>query len=521
MIDVVEILQHWYAGRPKTVVAASLGLDAKTVRKYVAPAEAAGLVPGGRPLGRAEWAELVRGWFPGLLDARARSLTFPVIDPYRTRIEDMLKTNTVTTVHQRLHDEDGLQVGVTSFRRYVWREFPEHTDRARVTVLRPDVDPGEEAQIDYGFLGSWLDPLTERVRRVWAFVMVLACSRHMFVRPVLRMDAAAWVAANVAGLTFFGGVPRRLVIDNLRTGVDRPDLYDPKVNRSYAELAAHYGCLVDPARRGKPTDKPRVERPMAYVRDSFWRGRAWTDEADMQARALVWCTQVAGRRPHRSLDGAAPLAVFEAVEAPALAPLPREPFELARWSAPKVGPDCHVKVGKALYSVPWRLVGHRVDTRETERTVEVFVDGAVVKTWARVGRGRQTDWADYPPEKVAFFMRTPTWCRRRARELGPAVAELVQGLLAGGALHHLRAAQGVVGLADNHTPQRLDAACRRAIQVGDPGYRTVKGILVAGTEHDGQPHPTAPSAPAHLHGPATLFDGLDGLDGHGAGEVAG
>jgi transposase len=518
MIDVVEILQHWHAGRPKTVVAASLGLDAKTVRKYVAPAEAAGLVPGGRPLGRAEWAELVGGWFPGLLDARARSLTFPVIDPYRTRIEDMLKTNTVTTVHQRLRDEDGLQVGVTSFRRYVWREFPEHTDRARVTVVRPDVDPGEEAQIDYGFLGSWVDPLTERVRRVWAFVMVLACSRHMFVRPVLRMDAAAWVAANVAGLTFFGGVPRRLVIDNLRAGVDRPDLYDPKVNRSYAELAAHYGCLVDPARRGKPTDKPRVERPMAYVRDSFWRGRAWTDEADMQVRALVWCTQVAGRRPHRSLDGAAPLAVFEAVEAPALAPLPREPFELARWSAPKVGPDCHVKVGKALYSVPWRLVGHRVDTRETERTVEVFVDGAVVKTWARVGRGRQTDWVDYPPEKVAFFMRTPTWCRRRARELGPAVAELVQGLLAGGALHHLRAAQGVVGLADKHTPQRLDAACRRAIQVGDPGYRTVKGILVAGTEHDGQPHPTAPSAPAHLHGPATLFDGLDG---HGAGEVAG
>jgi len=127
----------------------------------------------------------------------------------------MLKTNTVTTVHQRLRDEDGLAVGVTSLRRYVWREFPEHTDQAKVTVLRPDVAPGEEAQIDYGFLGTWLDPLTERARRVWAFVMVLACSRHMFVRPVLGMDAAAWVAANVAGLTFFGGyagdvVKRRL-----------------------------------------------------------------------------------------------------------------------------------------------------------------------------------------------------------------------------------------------------------------------------------------------------------------------
>lgn len=519
VIDVVEILQHWHAGRPKTVIAASLGVDPKTVRKYVAPAEAAGLVPGGPPLGRAEWATLVQGWFPELLDARARSLTYPLLDPYRPRIKDMLTTNTVTTVHQRLRDEDGLQVGISSFRRYVWREFPDHADRAKVTVLRPEVAPGEEAQIDYGLLGSWLDPQTQRVRRVWAFVMVLACSRHLFVRPVLRLDAQAWVAAHVAGLSFFGGVPRRLVIDNLRTGVDRPDLYDPKLNRAYAELAAHYGTLVDPARARKPKDKPRVERQMAYVRDSFWRGRTWTGEAAMQAAALTWCVEVAGRRPHRALDGATPLAVFEAVEAPALAPLPAEPFELACWSAPKVGPDCHVKVGAALYSVPWRLIGRRVDARQTQHRVEVFVDGQLVKTWTRVERGRQTDWADYPPAKVAFYMRTPSWCRRRAGELGPAVAELVAGLLAGGALHQLRAAQGVLGLADRHGPERLDAACRRAIQVGDPGYRTVKGILAAGTEHHGQqPAPTA-SAPAHLHGPATLFDGLDRRDGHGAGQV--
>ena len=321
----------------------------------------------------------------------------------------------------------------------------------------------------------------------------------MFVRPVLGMDAGTWVAANVAGLTFLGGVPRRLVIDNLRTGVDRPDLYDPKINRAYAEMAAHYGCLVDPARRGKPKDKPRVERPMPYVGDSFWRGRRWTDEADMHTAAVGWCTQVAGRRPHRWLEGL-PAGAVCGRRGARIGALPPEPFELARWSAPKVGPDCHVKVGKALYSVPWRLIGRQVDAREAQRTVEVFVDGTAVKTWSRVQRGKQTDWADYPPEKVAFFMRTPWWCRRRAGELGPGVAELVAGLLSGGALHHLRAAQGVVGLADKHTSQRLDAACRLAIEVGDPGYRTVKGILVAGTERNGQPDPTVPSAPAHLHG---------------------
>ena len=119
-------------------------------------------------------------------------------------------------------------------------------------------EAGEQAQIDYGQLGRWLDPVTGKLRTVWAFVMVLACSRHMFVRPVLKMDQRAWTECHVAAFGFFGGVPARLVPDNLKTGVDKPDLYDPKINRSYAELAAHYRCLVDPARAIKPRDKPRV-----------------------------------------------------------------------------------------------------------------------------------------------------------------------------------------------------------------------------------------------------------------------
>jgi transposase len=167
----------------------------------------------------------------------------------------MLKTNTATTVWQRLRDEAGLAVSLTSFRRYVWSEFPGQADQSKVTVARPEVPAGEEVQIDYGFLGSWLDPLAQRVRRVWAFVMVLACSRHMFVRPVFSMDRLAWVATHVKAFAFFGGVSRRLVSDNLKTGVIKPDLYDPKLNRAYAELAAHYGCLIDPARASKPKDK--------------------------------------------------------------------------------------------------------------------------------------------------------------------------------------------------------------------------------------------------------------------------
>jgi transposase len=509
VIDIVEILQHWHAGRPKSVIAASLGLDVKTIRKYVAPAEAAGMVPGGPPLPREAWADLVRGWFPGLVDARSRSRTGPLIAPHRELIGAMLATNTVTTVHQRLRDEHGLAVGLTSFRRFCWAEFPDEALRQRVRVPRPAGEPGDEAQIDYGYLGRWRDPLAGRWRRVWAFVMVLAFSRHLFVRPVLRLDALAWTAAHVAAFSFFQGVPARLVIDNLHTGVDRADLYDPRINRGYAELAAHFGALVDPARKQKPTDKPRVERPMPYIRDSLWAGREWISERQMQQDALRWCREVAGVRAHRGLDGASPISVFEALEAGALRPLPASPFELASWSTPKVGPDCHIKVSKALYSVPWRLIGRHVDAREAERSVEVFVDGQVVKTWGRVARGRMTDYADYPPEKVAFFMRTPTWCRKRAAELGPSVVGVVEALLATPVLHRLRSAQGVLRLAERHDPARLEAACARALAVDDPAYRTVKGILAAGTEQEGTVSATMRTAPAHLRGWQGLFGDLE------------
>jgi hypothetical protein len=252
-----------------------------------------------------------------------------------------------------------------------------------------------------------------------------------------------------------------------------------------------------------------VERMVPYVRDSMWRGRDWASEAQMQAAALVWCRDVAGRRAHRGLDGAAPLAIFDAVEADALQGLPAEPFELAVWSTPKVAPDCHVKVGAALYSVPWRHIGVRVDARLTDRTVEIYVDGRLIKTHPRAARGRRTDYDDYPPEKVAFFMRTPTWCRRRAVEVGHAVAAVVDDLLAGGALHHLCAAQGVLGLAERHDPARVDAACRRALEAGDPSYRTIKGILALNDAADDDTPDAGVTAPAHLHGPATLFDGLE------------
>lgn len=229
-------------------------------------------------------------------------------------------------------------------------------------------------------------------------------SRH---RPVLLNRGNAWTLAHVEAFRYFGGVPRRLVPDNLKTGVDKPDLCDPQINKSYAEPASRYGTLVDPARPLHPKDKPGVVRPMPYIRDSFWSGRSFTALDHMQAEALTWARETAGRRQCRPLQGAAPLAVFEAAEAEALLPLPETPFVLAKWSTATVGPDIHIKVGRTLYSVPWKLMGRRVDVRSTATMVQVFHEGGLIKTHAALEQGKRTDASDYPPEKIAFQMRTP------------------------------------------------------------------------------------------------------------------
>lgn len=154
MIDIVEILIHWYADRSKNELARSLGVDRKTLRKYLAPAGTAGIAPGGPPMGEADWRKLVIEWFPQLTDTRLRQVTWPQIEAHRDYIADQLGVGvTVSTIHQRLADERGLQASVASIRRWIRVNLPEEARRAQVTVLRDTPPARQEAQIDYGRLG--------------------------------------------------------------------------------------------------------------------------------------------------------------------------------------------------------------------------------------------------------------------------------------------------------------------------------------------------------------------------------
>ncbi|MGW8181671.1 MAG: Mu transposase domain-containing protein, partial [bacterium] len=281
---------------------------------------------------------------------------------------------------------------------------------------------------------------------------------------------------------FFGGVPETVLLDNLKPGVVKPDLYDPKFNQGYEGLAHHYGIIIDPARAGKPRDKARVERIIPYIRDSFWSGRDFNSLEEINRQAAQWCLRVAGIRDHGTTHQQ-PLTLFQLVEEQELKPLPVVPFEIVTWHQAKVALDCHIQVANTLYSVPYQYVGKRVDVKLGSKVVEIYLGYELIKNHMRGDRGRRvTGWNDYPPEKAAFFQRTPQWCRHRASQIGPSTSETIENLLKEHALHYLRQCQGILRLEDKYGRQRLEQSCTRANAFGDPSYRTVKTILERGLD---------------------------------------
>lgn len=421
MRDIDEILSYWHQTGSIQGTARSLGVHRDTVRKYTAIARSHGYRPGSPPPPDG-WRAFVREVIPQAIGRTPPSEAMRRMAVFHQEIVAGLAQTTAATVWQRLRDERGLRVSLTSFYRYVRRHAAQEGATKGITIRRVEPPPGEVAEVDLGALGLWWDPEEKRKRRLHAFVMVLGHSRHMFVWVTPVTDQRAWVQGHVEAFSFFGGVPARVVLDNLKAGVLKADIYDPKFNRTYEELARHYGFIVDPARARKPKDKPVVERMIPYVRSSFFKGRDFKSIAEINASARIWCLEVAGKRTHGT-TGLRPLAHFCTVEQPAMRSLPLEPFEMATWTRAKVGPDCHVQAGRALYSVSYLHAGKTLDVRLTEQVVQCFLDEELVKVHPRVAPGkRSTDWNDYPPEKARVLRENPQWCRKQAQEMGEAVA---------------------------------------------------------------------------------------------------
>jgi hypothetical protein len=254
-----------------------------------------------------------------------------------------------------------------------------------------------------------------------------------------------------------------------------------------------------------------VERQIPYVKDSYWRGREFSSPSHMESEAVRWCLSVASRRIHGTTRQR-PLEHFENEEKPSLRPLPRERWEPATWQTAKIGMDCHASVARSFYSVPFKYAGRTLDVRVTDKTVQLFLGGELVKTHVRAGDPskmgggrRKTDLADLPAEKTAFYARNPEWCVAKAAEIGPAVLAAVREVLSVNTLYNLRQAQGMIRLAERYGALRVNAAAERAVSFGDPRFMTVKNILEKGLERlsssSGGP---ASELPAFLHGDAAF-----------------
>jgi len=325
---------------------------------------------------------------------------------------------------------------------------------------------------------------------------------------VTRMDQPEWLTCHILAFQFFGGAPKRITPDNLKTGIIKADLYDPKFNQGYEELAHHYGIIIDPARSNKPRDKARVERVIPYIRDSFWSGRDFSSLEEINRQASQWCLKVAGPREHGTTHQP-PLTLFRLAEEKELKPLPAAPFEIVTWHQAKVALDCHIQVANTLYSVPYQYVGKTVDVKLGSKVVEVYLDYKLIKTHLRGERGRRvTDWNDYPPEKAAFFQRTPQWYRHKASLIGTATRETVESLLKEHAFHHLRQCQGILRLEEKYGQERLEQACARANAFGDPCYRTVKTILERELDRELPLFEPVRAAGAFLRGPEELCSSI-------------
>jgi transposase len=419
---------------------------------------------------------------------RARS-TISTVEPHRTQVERWVAGGVSgVAIHAALVREHGYRGSYSAVRRIVAAIDAARTPDATVPLV---FTPGEAAQVDFGAGPFLLDPAVGETRRTWCFVMTLAWSRHQYVEFVWDQSVATWLGCHRRAFEWFGAVPARFIIDNPKCAITKACMHDPLVQRAYAECAEGYGFRIDPCPPADPQKKGIVEAGVKYVKGNFLPLREFRDLADLNAQACRWVMEEAGVRIHGTTRER-PLERF-AVETPLMRALPAIAPDLGTWHRVVVHRDCHVQFDRRLYSVPFALVGKRLWLRATDSFVAIYEDYRLVANHLRARKlgERLTVTAHLPPEAQAFFARDRRWCVARAAEIGPATAELVERLLSDRIVERLRAAQGVLRLAETYSPARLESACVRALYHASPFFRTVKTILKGG--YDAQPLPIAGS----------------------------
>ncbi len=464
MVEIKEALLLWLSGTPTKRIARQLGLDAKTVRRYLRVAEACGIEQkrGTLTLTEERLAQVMVSL--RATPERPRGEAWERCEAEREFIRQRLDEKLRLSKVRKLLGRRGVEVPYTTLHRFAVSELG--FGRSATTIAVLDGEPGQELQLDTGWMTLLEPDLFGKRRRFRAWIFTPARSRYRFVYPSFRESTAIAIEACEAAWEFYGGVFHVLVPDNMKAIVKRTDALEPIIIPAFLEYAQARGFHIDPTRTRAPRDKARVERSVSYVRDDCFAGEHLQTIDDAFRRARFWCLEECGMRRHsRTLR--LPREHFEAEEKARLLPQPTEPYDVPLWCEPKVARDQYAQVDRALYSLPTRFVGKKLRAR-ADRTLVRFYDGGVpVKTHPRKPPGgRSTDKSDFPVEKSAYAMRDVAFLERQARAHGEAIGRFAHALLdCELPWTRMRRVYALLGLVKKYGDARVEEACATALAV--------------------------------------------------------
>jgi transposase len=478
MRKIKEFLRLRAAGLSNRVIARSLGISHSTVRQYRQRVEAAGLA---WPLP----AELSDRALEARLFPQGPSFVPDRPLPDWSTVHRELKRRGVTLqllwLEYKEDSPDGLQYSQFCARYRQWRR---HLD----VVLRQEHQAGEKVFVDFaGQTVPLICQETGEVREAQIFVGVLGASNFTYAEACESQELPDWIGAHVRMYAYFQGVPKVTVPDNLKSGVKHACYYEPDINPTYQELAAHYGTAVLPTRKAKPRDKAKAEAGVLLV--ERWilarlRNHTFFSLAELN-REIRRLLDLLNDRPFQKIEGSR-RSLYQSLDRPALQPLPRVPYEYAQWKKARANIDYHLDVLGHYYSVPHSLARQTVEVRISRQTVEVFHDGRRVAAHVRSRRkgGYTTEPAHLAKSHRQHLEWTPSRILRWAEKTGFHTAELARRIMEDRPHPEqgYRACLGLLRLGKRYGSERLEAACRRAIHIRGISYRSVKSILQSGLD---------------------------------------
>jgi transposase len=473
MIEVKEILYRFQKGYKKRQIARSLNISRNTVDKVIKEAELLGFA-----VDKPE-EELVCIYDKMTDQRQQKSLKSGIaeqLETYRPEIEKWLQEPymTITQMSRLLKQQANITVSVSSLWRYTTANFATEI-RSTMHIV---VKPGQQAQVDFGYVGMMLDIVNNKLRKAYAFVMILSYSRNRFVRFVFSQDSETWIDCHIRAFEFFGGVPETVMLDNLKSGVLKADIYDPIINRSYGELERHYNFVADPAKARIARHKGKIERSILIVKQQIIAGIKHDNIVAANNYALNWCLNDIAHKVC-STTGQTPWDLFTKEDKPALKPLPEKQYEHPSWHLVKVQNDQHIVIERSFYSVPCAYVGLEVVARCGRHLLEIFYKEKLIKSHIKAqNKGTWvTDNKDYPKRVQAFLDLDEKACLSEAEAIGEMTFKVCQQILVSPSVTSRRKAQATLRLAKKYSPERLESACKRALDHDNITVKCIKNIL--------------------------------------------